>query len=125
MEKIDYQVTWITCGDKWCELFADDFPAINSSLEGVYIIWVNQPNHLPARPIDVGSGILKERIEAHQEDETIKILVGTAHVTWAIVPEHLQEGVESFLADELELRGLKGRHYPNAPHIRVNLPEML
>lgn len=116
-------LNWIKCEDTWCDLVILDTSQIPYLISGVYIIWLNQPNLLP-RVIDVGSGIISQRIDAHRNEDFILMLKsqGYLHVTWAVLEDHLLRGVESFLADTYDLRGLKGRRYPDEPHVVVNLP---
>lgn len=129
-------VEWRKCKNKkWCELFVLDASA-TPQYKGIYIIWIDQSELLadgafPDLPhitfIDVGSGIIRERIKAHQNDEVIQDFASTGHVyaTWAPVDESYLLGVESFLADALGLRESNPKkRYPTDKHVLINIPNV-
>lgn len=112
----DLTVIWGTCGedDHWC-----DFKNLNldhktfNGLKGVYIIW-NDDNK-----VRVGSGIIKDRITEHRDDPKITAY-DDLKVTWAKVNANQMEGVEKYLADELN--PVVGERFPERTPISVNLP---
>ena len=112
----DLTVTWGTCGDNghWCD-FANlnlDHEVFNN-LRGVYIIWNNDT------VVRVGSGIIRDRIAAHREDEEITAYNNLV-VTWARVNANQMEGVEKYLADRYN--PAVGERFPDRTPISVNLP---
>lgn len=111
-------VNWQSCGDDahWCNfhnlnLNSDHF----NDLRGVYIIWSNVDG-----VIRIGSGIIKDRIADHRDDEEINGY-GSLNVTWARVNANQMQGVEKYLADELNPE--VGERFPNRTPIPVNLPQ--
>jgi hypothetical protein len=85
---------------------------------GVYVIWHQGQ---PPWTVRVGQGDIPARLGAHGNDPEI---LAYAHlglfVTWAAVPELLQDGIERYLADQL--RPLVGDRHPDVVPIPVNLP---
>jgi hypothetical protein len=114
----DLKLTWGTCGNDnhWC-----DFLRLNldtdyfKNLKGVYVIWNDKD-----KTIRVGSGIIKDRIAAHREDKEITAYKDLK-VTWAEVSANQMEGVEKFLADQLNPK--VGERFPDRTPISVNLPD--
>lgn len=112
-------VHWGICGDEshWC-----DFKTVNlnhdhfNDLKGVYIIWNNVDG-----VVRVGSGKIKDRIADHRNDEVITAF-GNLKVTWAGVNANQMQGVEKYLADELN--PLEGERFPDRTPIIVNLPSL-
>lgn len=116
-------VEWIKCeGDKknedvWCSLLKLDLKSVDR--EGVYIIWHGGKN---PRVVDVGQGIIVDRLRTHRYDEKITKYSkrGTLYVTWAAVPKSHRNGVERYLADKCS--PLVGKRYPQVDPIEVNSP---
>jgi len=111
----DLTVSWIKCtNDVWCS-----FAGVNldndhfNNLRGVYIIWNSDT------VVRVGSGIIKDRIAAHREDDEISDY-DNLKVTWAKVNATQMEGVEKYLADELD--PAVGERFPDRTAISVNFP---
>jgi len=107
---------WRTCGEDghWCDflrlkLDGDDL----KDLKGVYVIWNDDGI------VRVGSGIIKDRIAAHRNDEEITAY-DDLKVTWAKVNANQMEGVEKFLADHYS--PAVGDAFPDRTPIPVNLP---
>lgn len=111
----DLTVTWMKCEeDHWCPF--DNLNLANdhfNELSGVYIIWSGTD------VIRIGSGIIRDRIEAHRNDEEITAYENLL-VTWAQVNVNQMEGVEKFLADRYS--PLVGERFPDREPISVNLP---
>ena len=112
----DLTVNWGTCGDDshWCDfhrlkLDSDNFKSLN----GVYIIWSKRT------VVRVGSGIIKDRIADHRNDPEITAY-SDLKVTWAKINANQMEGVEKYLADELN--PVVGDRFPDRTPISVNLP---
>ena len=117
-------------GRELCRLFDLHLPTVTVK-SGVYIIWYGGPE---SHPIDVGSGIIKDRLEDHRNDPQIEIYKtdpfltkgGIVYVTFAKVSILLQKGVERYLAETLDLVGSGGKRYPKKQKsIPVNLPDFL
>ncbi len=112
-------LSWIKCqGGDWCglstvKLGSDHF----DGLEGVYVIWHGPPDPWTVR---VGQGIIRDRLQAHRNDPDVQAYDDKSlYVTWAKVAKGKRDGVERFLADQLDpLVGI----YPDADPIPVNLP---
>lgn len=87
--------------------------------KGVYVIWVDSD---PGQVVRIGQGNVSERLQAHRNDPEITQYeeLGTLRVTWANVPSHLRDGVESYLADQYP--PLVGDAFPDADLIAVNSP---
>jgi hypothetical protein len=103
--------------DDWCGFDALDLSKVTG--EGVYVIWHGGQNPQWVR---VGMGDIKDRIGKHRNDPDITQYrqFGGLFVTWAVVPAHMQKGIENYLADQL--KPLVGERFPNVPPIAVNLP---
>lgn len=113
-------VTWNNCkGDVWCHLNTVDLSHEHfDKMEGIYIIWYGNTERTVVR---VGQGIIKDRIAAHRKDKDIQAYKHYGlYVTWASVAEKYRDGVEAFLADELD--PLVGDRFPDRKGIKVNLP---
>ena len=116
-------VRWVKCKgnkkneDVWCSLLRLDLKTVDG--EGVYIIWHGGKN---PRVVDVGQGIIADRLRAHRNDEKITKYSkrGTLYVTWAKVAKADRDGVERYLADKWS--PLAGRRYPQADPVEVNSP---
>ncbi len=108
-------VEWIKCAsNNWCSFnnLNIDHEHFNN-LSGVYIIWSDRTT------IRVGSGVIKDRIGAHRNDDEIT-KYQNLRVTWAAVNRNQMEGVEKYLADVLS--PAVGERFPNRTSIEVNLP---
>lgn len=101
---------------------------------GVYLIWYEGiDSDVGSFQLDTGQGIFKDRFQEHREDPEIKecktdpyrMLYGEVKVTFACVKKRYRNGIESYLADMLDLKGTPGKAYPEATWIEVNLPEFL
>ena len=114
------QVTWNRCdGHIWCKLNTVDLTDNHfDSMTGVYVIWHGGNN---PKTVRVGQGFIKDRIAAHRLDPEVQDYAQHGlFVTWASLPGHLRNGVEAYLAQQLN--PLVGDRFPNAPTIAVNLP---
>lgn len=110
-------VSWGKCGDDghWCDFNRLDLTSSNfTDLTGVYIIFDSNNT-----AVDVGSGIIKDRIAAHRKKPEIKKMNGLK-VTWAGVGKNDMQAVEKFLY--LKYGSAVGERYPNVTPIEVNLP---
>lgn len=110
-------LTWIKCSNNWCSFLSLNLQAeyFNILREGVYIIW--QPS--TGRVIRVGQGDIKDRITKHRENEEIT-QYNNLFVTWAEVSSFYMDGVENYLATQLN--PLVGDRFPNVSPIEVNIP---
>ena len=109
------KLSWEKCGgDVWCRLNHLDLSTVSGN--GVYVIWCD------GLCIYVGQGSIGKRLEFHQTNPDVQFYanLGTLYVTWAKVSPQKRDGVESFLADELE--PLEGERHPDVRPIKVNLP---
>ena len=113
-------VEWIKCkGDKWCTLATVNLQDRHfDGLEGVYIIWHGGSNPATVR---AGQGVIRDRLATHRNDREVQAF---SHlnllVTWASVESAYRDGVEAFLADQLNPK--VGERFPNRTPIEVNLP---
>ena len=113
-------VNWNKCHENvWCELNGVDLNHNHfDNMMGVYIIWYGGIN---PRTVRVGQGFIKARIVTHRQDLKIQIYKNYGlYVTWASVPANYLNGVEVFLAQQLN--PLVGERFPHVFPIRVNLP---
>ena len=113
-------VHWYTCpNDTWCKLHKVNLSGTPFNvMTGVYVIWHGGNN---PRTVRVGQGSIKDRIEAHRTDPEVQVYNHLGlYVTWARVPANSLNGVETFLAQELD--PIVGQRYPNVYPIQVNLP---
>ena len=113
-------VNWNKCkGSIWCKLNGVDLNHNHfDDMRGVYIIWHGGDNPQTVR---VGQGFIKDRLASHRLDPEIQAYTHLGlYVTWAHVQENYLDGVEVFLAQNLN--PLVGEQFPNARPIPVNLP---
>ncbi len=111
---------WNKCtGNVWCGL-----NSVNLShnyfdgMEGVYIIWHGGQNPATVR---VGQGVIRERLQAHRNDSEIQAYSKFGlSVTWAAVPAQNRDGIEAYLAQQLQ--PLAGERFPQRRAVPVNLP---
>ena len=86
---------------------------------GVYVIW-----HSGVTPwtVRVGQGDIAARLGTHRNDTAIAAhsVKGGLFVTWAAVPALYLDGVERYLADQLQ--PLVGDRHPSVVPVPVNLP---
>jgi hypothetical protein len=113
-------VGWNKCeGDKWCLLNSVNLDHSHfEGLEGVYIIW-----HAGVSPatVRVGQGVIKERLAVHRNDKDIQSFSDLGlYVTWASVATFYRDGIEAFLAEQLNPK--VGDRFPDRKPIEVNLP---
>lgn len=114
------QVTWNRCeGHIWCELNNVDLNNNHfDNMTGVYVIWygVNNP-----RTVRVGQGFIRDRLRDHRLDSKVQAYKQYGLlVTWASVPANSLNGVEAYLAQNLN--PILGERFPNVLPIAVNLP---
>ena len=113
-------VNWNKCsGDVWCALNEVNLNHNHfDNMMGVYVIWHGGVN---PQTVKVGQGFVKDRIAAHRQDIKIQIYKNYGlYVAWASVPANSLNGVEVFLAQQLN--PLVGERFPTVFPIRVNLP---
>lgn len=111
---------WVKCKkDLWCSLIIINLNHAHFDyMEGVYVIWYKDTNHLTIR---VGQGIIRDRLMADRYD--IKIIGYGKHdlwVTWAKVSKRDRDGVEAYLVNVLQ--PMVGAGFPDRTPIEVNLP---
>ena len=93
------------------------------NISGVYIIWTGIGNRTVLK---VGSGIIKDKLEAHLRDPEIQAYKPTRlYVTWAstvsvIGAKEIQKGVEKFL--DIVFKPKLAEHLPDVDLVMVNLP---
>ena len=93
------------------------------SISGVYILWTGIDNRTVLK---VGSGIIKDKLEAHLRDPEVQAYKPTRlYVTWAstlsvIGAEEIQKGVEKFL--DIVFKPKLAEHLPDVDLVMVNLP---
>jgi len=113
-------LTWNKCqGDVWCSLNDVDLSHSHfDGMEGVYVIWHGGQNPAVVR---IGQGNIRDRLQSHRNDPNIQRY---AHldifVTWASVVDSERDGVEAFLAQQLQ--PLVGDRFPQRRPMSVNLP---
>jgi hypothetical protein len=121
-KEVAMNLEWIKCqGDVWCKLSTVFTLGLYfKDLEGVYIIWYEE-NGSPVT-VRVGQGAIRDRLREHREDKEIQSYshFGPLLVTWASVGEKDRDGVEAYLAQELEPK--VGERFPDRKPIEVNLP---
>ena len=113
-------VHWNKCeGNVWCKLNEVDLSNSHfNCMTGVYVICHGGNN---PRTVRVGQGFIKDRIAAHRADPEVQVYNHLGlYVTWARIPANFLNGVEAFLAQQLN--PLVGQRFPNVPIIPVNLP---
>lgn len=113
------ELFWVKCNPNsvWC-----DFLKLNidhehfKELKGVYLIFTKE-----GVVIRVGSGVIKDRLKDHRDNEEI-LAYPNLLVTWAKVNANQMEGVEKFLADTYNPK--IGKRFPDRTPIEVNLPNI-
>ncbi len=108
---------WGTCGESgaWCRLLSlNTEHQLFDGMVGVYVIW-----QAKGPVIRIGQGNIRDRVNAHKHDRDI-IEYSNLYVTWARVQHSQLDGVERYLANELN--PIVGEQFPNASPINVNLP---
>mgnify|MGYP001568526794 CR=1 FL=1 len=111
---------WIKCtGDNWCNFIALDLQDAHfNELSGVYVIWHGGTNPHTVR---IGQGNIRDRLNAHRNaPEILAYQPNGLYVTWARLPANQLDGVEAFLANQLQ--PLIGERFPDRTPIEVNLP---
>jgi hypothetical protein len=87
-------------------------------MEGVYVIW--HGGQSPAT-IRMGQGVIRDRLQAHRNDSGVQAYAHLRlYVTWASVLARDRDGVEAYLAQQLQ--PLIGERFPQRLPIPVNLP---
>jgi hypothetical protein len=114
------QLTWIKCPNgQWCGLYTVDLNGPHfERLQGAYVIW-----HGGGQPktVRVGQGLIRDRLAAHRANPAIHRYASLGlFATWAAVAEASRDGVEAFLAAQLQ--PLVGERFPDRVPIPVNLP---
>lgn len=109
------QVKWTKCsGDVWCNFYTVNLEHPNfGNPIGNYIVWSGKD------VIYVGSGRIKERIQAHRTDVRFKEF-SNLKMTWARVDEEKMKNVERYLFDKLNPE--IGERSPELEAISVNWP---
>lgn len=93
------------------------------NISGIYIIWTGIDNRTVLK---VGSGIIKDKLEAHLRDPEVQAYKPTRlYVTWAstlsvIGAEDIQKGAEKFL--DIVFKPKLAAHLPDVDLVMVNLP---
>ena len=116
------KLSWAKCrGDVWCRLNQLDLSTVSG--DGVYVIWCDhEMDGIDHMYVYVGQGSIRDRLQSHKANRRIASYAkyGTLYATWAAVSSQSRDGVERFLADELE--PWEGKEHPDVPPIEVNLP---
>ena len=113
-------LTWNKCqGDEWCGLNTVNLGHNHfDGMEGVYIIWHGGQNPATVR---VGQGVIRDRLQTHRNDHEVQAYAHLGlSVTWAAVPARDRDGVEAYLAQQLQ--PLVGERFPQRRATAVNLP---
>lgn len=111
-------INWILCeGNVWCNFFAVNLSNNHfDGLEGVYVIWCDDGPCLR-----VGQGNIRDRLSAHRIHPDFRAYTShTVLVTWADVDPAHRDGIELYLANELNPE--IGQRFPEVDPIPVNLP---
>lgn len=115
MSKI--KLHWITSKTgEWLPLERVDLSGVD--VKGAYIIWHGGN---AGKVVRVGQGLVNPRLTNHRNDK--QILAYSHHglyVTWAVVAQSYLDGVEKFLAENLN--PLIGDRFPDAHPVAVNFP---
>ena len=119
-------VNWVKCnGGNWCSFKRVDLKKVTA--KGVYAIGYKSSTTDAILTVYVGQGDVAERVEEHRSGNTAtskKILgyatEGTMVVTWAAINAEIRDGVEKYLADELE--PIVGHTHPDVDAIPVSKP---
>ncbi len=112
-------LNWIKCqGDVWGPLNTVSLSHSHfDSMDGVYIIWHGSSN---PKTVRVGQGNIRSRLESHRKDPDVQAYAHLGlYVTWASVPEGSRDGVEVYLAQQLN--PIVGERFPDATPIPVNV----
>jgi len=112
-------LNWIKCGKgNWCNLLDVNLEHEHfNDLGGIYIIWHGGHN---AWTVRVGQGDIKDRLLNHRKDkEILEYKDYGLWVTWARVDLKYRDGIEAYLANELNPR--VGERFPDRRPIEVNL----
>lgn len=127
-------VQWQRClkNSLWCQFnekllsngrFETRLGDHNVSISGVYILWTGIDNRTVLK---VGSGIIKDKLEAHLRDPEVQAYKPTKlYVTWAstvpvIGAKEIQKGAEKFL--DIVFKPKLAAHLPDVDLVMVNLP---
>ncbi len=111
------KLSWVKCGDEWCDFFNVDL-ADNEfdNAAGIYIIWVKS-----GPTIFIGQGVIRYRLRNHRKQkEFLDLRNEELLVTWAHVEEFYRDNVERNLADRLS--PCITSFHPVVRPIVVNLP---
>jgi len=111
-------VNWVLCeGSVWCNFFTVNLSNSHfHNLEGVYVIWCDDGPCLR-----VGQGDIRDRLGAHRIHPDFRAYKDhNVLVTWASVEAVHRDGVELYLAQELQ--PVMGQRFPEVTPIPVNLP---
>jgi hypothetical protein len=92
---------WQKCSiDHWCSFLEIDLFHTRLNVEGVYIIWYGG---LHPATVCIGRGNVRYKLISHRaQPEVLQFKEHNLFVTWAMVGEGDQDGVEQFLRE----------HYP-------------
>lgn len=115
------QVAWTNRQvGEWYELDAKSFDGLDD-VEGVYIIGSKTKSGRVVT-VRVGQGNVKERLTEHRNDARVRAYeqLGMLVVTWAMVPETQIDGIETYVARQLQPQ--VGERFPNVAPVEVNLP---
>ena len=113
-------IIWNTCdGGVWCPLINFNLNHHHfNQISGVYIIW--HAGQFPAT-VRVGQGHIRERLTEHRQNPDILAFASLGlYVTWAELSSVYQNGIEAFLANQLQPK--IGSRYPIEVPIPANLP---
>ena len=127
-------VQWQRClkNSLWCQFnekllsngrFETHLGDHSVNISGIYIIWTGIGDRTVLK---VGSGIIKDKLEAHLRDPEIQAYKPTRlYVTWAstlsvIGTEEIQKGIEKFL--DIVFKPKLAEHLPDVDLVMVNLP---
>ena len=114
------ELNWVKCeGDVWCGLNTVNLDHSHfDDLGGVYMIWYGGAD---GKWVRVGQGLIRDRLRAHRKDAEIQTYATRGlSVTWAQVGSVYRDGVEAYLAQQLN--PLVGERFPGATPTSVNLP---
>ena len=113
-------VTWTQCkANNWCPFDDVDLSTVDSA--GVYAIGYEEDGRIAT--VYVGqSNDVADRIKYHRNNDDVTYYRnrGPLRVTWADVSARQRDGVEPFVANQLQ--PLVGPNHPDVDPIAVNLP---
>ncbi|MCZ8122358.1 MAG: hypothetical protein O9277_02920 [Magnetospirillum sp.] len=112
------QLIWWRCGwpQDWCSFDCKWISTVQT--RGVYVIWYAEQ---PSKIVQVGQGVIGERLRAHQSDPEILLYAARAlKVSWAAADDESMSGIENYLASALDPLIATARQV--ASPIKVNLP---